>query len=66
MCRFLWSAMSPRINHSLVPMTLSHIVDTQVMLGSTDDARYRILRADKNRFGSVGELGFFRYGQLRA
>lgn len=41
------------------PMTLSHIVDTQVMLGSTDDARYRILRADKNRFGSVGELGFF-------
>ncbi|MGZ8191604.1 MAG: DNA repair protein RadA [Methylococcaceae bacterium] len=41
------------------PMTLSHIVDTQVMLGSTDDARYRVLRADKNRFGSVGELGFF-------
>jgi DNA repair protein RadA/Sms len=41
------------------PMTLSHIVDTQVMLSSTDDARYRVLRADKNRFGSVGELGFF-------
>ena len=41
------------------PMTLSHIVDTQVMLGSTDDARFRVLRADKNRFGSVGELGFF-------
>ncbi|GAB6139792.1 DNA repair protein RadA [Methylosoma difficile] len=41
------------------PMTLSHIVDTQVILGSTDDARYRVLRADKNRFGSVGELGFF-------
>ncbi|MDD5275263.1 MAG: DNA repair protein RadA [Methylovulum sp.] len=41
------------------PMTLSHIVDTQVMLGSTDDARYRVLRADKNRFGSIGELGFF-------
>jgi DNA repair protein RadA/Sms len=41
------------------PMTLSHIVDTQVMLGATDDARYRVLRADKNRFGSVGELGFF-------
>jgi DNA repair protein RadA/Sms len=47
-------------DHSLAgPMTLSHIVDTQVMLGSTDDARYRVLRADKNRFGSVGELGFF-------
>lgn len=41
------------------PMTLSHIVDTQVMLTSTDDARFRMLRADKNRFGSVGELGFF-------
>ena len=41
------------------PMTLSHIVDTQVMLGSTDDARFRVLRADKNRFGSVGGLGFF-------
>jgi len=41
------------------PMTLSHIVDTQVMLSSTDDARFRMLRADKNRFGSVGELGFF-------
>ena len=41
------------------PMTLSHIVDTQVMLGSTDDSRFRVLRADKNRFGSVGELGFF-------
>lgn len=41
------------------PMTLSHIVDVQVVLSSTDDSRYRIMRADKNRFGSVGELGFF-------
>jgi DNA repair protein RadA/Sms len=41
------------------PMTLSHIVDTQVMLSATDDSRFRVLRADKNRFGSVGELGFF-------
>jgi DNA repair protein RadA/Sms len=41
------------------PMTLSHIVDTQVVLSSTNDARFRVLRADKNRFGSVGELGFF-------
>jgi len=47
------------------PMTLSHIVDTQVMLGSTDDSRFRVLRADKNRFGSVGELGFFCHGQKR-
>ncbi|MCK5889267.1 MAG: DNA repair protein RadA [Methylococcales bacterium] len=41
------------------PMTLSHIVDAQVILASTDDARYRVMRSDKNRFGSVGELGFF-------
>jgi len=41
------------------PMTLSHIVDTQLILASTDDARFRVLRADKNRFGSIGELGFF-------
>ena len=41
------------------PMTLSHIVDTQVILSATDDSRFRVLRADKNRFGSVGELGFF-------
>lgn len=41
------------------PMTLSHIVDAQVVLSSTDDARFRLLRADKNRFGSIGELGFF-------
>jgi DNA repair protein RadA/Sms len=41
------------------PMTLSHIVDAQIVLSSTDDSRFRVLRADKNRFGSVGELGFF-------
>lgn len=44
------------------PMTLSHIVDTQVVLSTTDDARFRVMRADKNRFGSVGELGFFSMG----
>ncbi|MCK5831847.1 MAG: DNA repair protein RadA [Methylococcales bacterium] len=44
------------------PMTLSHIVDAQVVLSTTDDARYRVLRSDKNRFGSVGELGFFAMG----
>jgi len=44
------------------PMTLSHIVDAQVVLSATDDARYRVLRSDKNRFGSVGELGFFAMG----
>jgi len=41
------------------PMTLSHIVDTQIMLSSTDDSRYRLMRTTKNRFGPVNELGVF-------
>lgn len=41
------------------PMTLNHLVDVTMMLSSTDDARYRIVRADKNRFGSVAEIGVF-------
>ena len=41
------------------PMTLSHIVDTQIMLSSTEDSRYRVLRATKNRFGAVNEIGLF-------
>lgn len=41
------------------PMTLSHIVDTQIMLSSTEDSRYRLMRTTKNRFGAVNELGVF-------
>ena len=41
------------------PMTLNHLVDATLMLSSTDDARYRIVRSDKNRFGSVAEIGVF-------
>ena len=41
------------------PMTLSHIVDTQIMLTSTEDSRYRLMRTTKNRFGPVNELGVF-------
>ncbi|WP_426415954.1 DNA repair protein RadA [Aestuariirhabdus sp. LZHN29] len=41
------------------PMTLSHIIDTQLMLGNSDDSRYRIMRATKNRFGQVNEVGIF-------
>jgi DNA repair protein RadA/Sms len=41
------------------PMALQHIVDTVMMLSSTDDARYHMLRADKNRFGSTAEVGVF-------
>jgi DNA repair protein RadA/Sms len=41
------------------PMTLMHIVDAILMLSSTDDARYRIMRAEKNRFGDTSEIGVF-------
>ncbi len=41
------------------PMTLSHIIDTQLMLGNSDDSRYKIIRTIKNRFGQVNELGIF-------
>jgi len=41
------------------PMALVHIVDAVLMLSSTDDARYRIMRAEKNRFGSTSEIGVF-------
>lgn len=47
-------------DHTLAgPMTLSHIVDTQLMLDNTEDSRFRIMRATKNRFGQVNELGIF-------
>jgi len=47
-------------DHSLAgPMTLSHIIDTQIMIGNTDDSRFRMMRATKNRFGQVNELGVF-------
>lgn len=41
------------------PMTLSHMVDAQIMLSSTDDARFRLMRTTKNRFGAVNELAIF-------
>jgi DNA repair protein RadA/Sms len=41
------------------PMTLMHIVDCCLLLSSTDDARYRIMRAEKNRHGDTAEIGVF-------
>lgn len=41
------------------PKTLEHIVDTVVYLETESTHDYRILRATKNRFGSVNELGIF-------
>lgn len=41
------------------PMTLEHIVDTVVYFEGELSSGFRILRAVKNRFGSVDEVGIF-------
>jgi DNA repair protein RadA/Sms len=45
--------------HIAGPKMLEHIVDAVFYLQSEDRWNTRILRAVKNRFGSVNELGFF-------
>ena len=41
------------------PRVLEHLVDTVLYFESEASSRYRIVRATKNRFGAVNELGFF-------
>ncbi|WP_178861381.1 DNA repair protein RadA [Thiomicrorhabdus cannonii] len=41
------------------PRVLEHIVDTVLFLEGQSDSRFRTLRAIKNRFGAVNELGVF-------
>jgi len=41
------------------PKSLEHIVDTVIYLEAEQKHNYRVLRATKNRFGSVNELGIF-------
>jgi DNA repair protein RadA/Sms len=41
------------------PKLLEHLVDTVLYFESDAGSRYRMLRASKNRFGPVNELGFF-------
>jgi DNA repair protein RadA/Sms len=41
------------------PKVLEHMIDCSILLEGTDDARFRILRGHKNRFGAVNELGVF-------
>lgn len=41
------------------PKTLEHLVDTVLYLENDANNCYRILRAVKNRFGSIGEIGVF-------
>lgn len=41
------------------PRVLEHVVDTVLYFEGDDGGRYRVLRAAKNRFGAVNELGVF-------
>lgn len=41
------------------PRVLEHLVDTVLYFESEAGSRFRIVRATKNRFGAVGEVGFF-------
>lgn len=41
------------------PRVLEHIVDTVLYFEGEQDSRYRMIRAVKNRFGAVNELGIF-------
>ncbi len=41
------------------PRVLEHMVDTVLYFEGDPDSRYRIIRAVKNRFGALNELGVF-------
>jgi DNA repair protein RadA/Sms len=41
------------------PRVLEHMVDTVLYFESEDTSRFRVVRAIKNRFGAVNELGIF-------
>jgi DNA repair protein RadA/Sms len=45
------------------PKTLEHIVDTVLYFEGDSALDHRVLRATKNRFGSVDEIGVFRMGE---
>ena len=45
------------------PKTLEHIVDTVLYFEGESTLDHRLLRATKNRFGSVDEIGVFRMTQ---
>jgi DNA repair protein RadA/Sms len=45
------------------PKTLEHIVDTVLYFEGEQTLDHRVLRATKNRFGSVDEIGVFRMTQ---
>jgi len=41
------------------PRVLEHMVDTVLYFESERDSRFRVIRAVKNRFGAINELGIF-------
>lgn len=41
------------------PRVLEHMVDTVLYFEGESDSRYRLIRAMKNRFGAINELGVF-------
>ena len=45
--------------HLAGPRVLEHMVDTVLYFEGEQDNRYRLIRAVKNRFGAVNELGIF-------
>jgi DNA repair protein RadA/Sms len=45
------------------PKLLEHLVDAVLYFDAEAGSRYRMLRATKNRFGAVNELGFFAMGE---
>lgn len=46
------------------PKVLEHIVDTVLYFEGERQLSYRILRAEKNRFGSTNEIGVFEMGDM--
>lgn len=46
------------------PRVLEHMVDTVLYFEGDSNSRYRVLRAVKNRFGAVNELGIFAMTEL--
>jgi DNA repair protein RadA/Sms len=45
------------------PKSIEHVVDVVLDFFPTDDNRYRMLKASKNRFGRIEEVGIFKMEQ---
>jgi DNA repair protein RadA/Sms len=76
-CATLFTRMAKQIGTSVIlvghvtkdgslagPRVLEHLVDTVLYFEGDETGLYRMIRAIKNRFGAVNELGVFRMGEL--